>query len=146
MLKRTKIKVTGGILISLLCIAAVPSALRRARVNGYEKRLRERPEVVEPELIERMTALVHDQQWSEAASLINLLRTRKSSLAPDQAAEILLYGSRAYLELGETDRARESAREAKEIFKRNPQVRVRLETRDPELFWKIGYFLREPGG
>ena len=81
-----------------------------------------------------------EKNWIEAGALSDLLNQ-----AGGESPENLLYGAQAALERGDTDKARRYVRQAKMLFGRNPQERVQLETRNPALFWKVGYLLREPG-
>jgi hypothetical protein len=132
------------VLLTLVALAAasalVPRAMRAHRLAEDEKLLRASPGALDPRVLERLIQLAHQKNWEEASLLSDRIGP-----AAEGSPEALLYGARADLELGKVDRAREKVRRAKVRFRRDPQERIRLETQDPELFWKIGYLLREPG-
>jgi hypothetical protein len=133
--------VSAATLLLLIGAAFVgPPAMRAHRLAEDEKLLRASPERLDPRVRSRFIALVRGKKWEEAARLSERMRP-----LADVDPEVLLYAARADLELGDVDRARGKVRQAKERFRREPQLRIQLETGDPELFWKIGYLLREPG-
>lgn len=132
-----------SLLVALLGVAVLviyPRVSRSIRVSGYEKLLSARGGDPDPVLFTKLEEFIVKKDWSEGQLLAD-------TLCPvlKEEAESLLQCGAVYLETGEVERAREVVRRAKVIFRRNTGERVRIETKNPALFWKIGFLLREPG-
>jgi len=130
-------------LLALLAIAVImiyPLIARSIRVSGYKKLLTSSGGGPDPVLFVKLEEFTGKKDWSEA-------RLLGDSLCPvlKEEVEVLLHCGNVYLEAGDVGRAREFVRRAKGIFRKIPGERVRIETKNPALFWKIGYLLREPG-
>lgn len=127
-------------LLGVAVLVIVPRVARSIRVSGYEKLLSSRGGDPDPVLFMKLEEFIGKKDWSEGRLLAD-------SLCPvlKEEAEVLLHCGNVYLETGDVERARDVVRRAKVIFRRNTGERVRIETKNPALFWKIGFLLREPG-
>jgi len=131
------------LLVALLGVAVLliyPVISRSIRVRGYEKLLSSRGGDPDPVLFTKLEELIKEKDWSEGHLLADVLCP-----VLKEEAESLLHCGAIYLEAGEIDRAREVVRRAKVIFRRKTGERVRIETKNPALFWKVGFLLREAG-
>lgn len=117
-----------------------PVISRSLRVSEYKKLLHDRRGEPNPVLFSKLEGFVEKADWKEARLLADLLCP---ILRED--AEPLLYCAAAYLETGDIEGARSAARRAKAVFREEPTMRARIETRNKPLFWKVGFLLREPG-
>jgi hypothetical protein len=137
---RKKLLAAIGMLAFGVALTALPLLFREFRLRGYAQRLRAANGRIDPALVDRLVALVHESKWSEAVALFELFGPEGK-----ENPEILLYSARAYYETERVDQARECVRLAKSIFRRSPEIRIQIETRDPPLFQRIGFLVREPG-
>lgn len=126
--------------LGVAVLVIVPRVARSIRVSGYEKLLSSRGGDPDPVLFMKLEEFTEKKDWSEGRLLAD-------TLCPvlKEEAEVLLHCGNVYLETGDVERARDLVRRAKAVFRRMPGERVRIETKNPALFWKIGYLLREPG-
>ena len=131
-------KIVLATLLGVAVLLIYPKVSRSIRVRGYEKLLSTRGGDPDPILLTKLEEFIEKKDWSEGRLLADLL----CPVLKEEAESLLQCGA-VYLEVGEDERAREVVRRAKVIFRRNTGERVRIETKNPALFWKVGFLLRE---